>query len=53
VGVVVLGDGDMVPVPGGVSRFGRGWLLLGLLPVAAALLWALRRAQRRRRLLPG
>lgn len=41
-GVVVLGDGGMVPVPGGVSRFGW-WPLLWVSVVAAALLAVWRR----------
>lgn len=42
-GVVVLGDGGMVPVPGGVSRSGRWWALLWVSVVAAALLVVWRR----------
>jgi len=43
-GVVVLGDGGMVPVPGGVSGSPwRSWLLLLLLAAAVLLVWAWRR----------
>lgn len=44
-GVVALGDGGMVPVPGG--RGLRGWRWLPLVPVTALVVWGLYRTWRR------
>ena len=48
-GVVVLGDGGMVPLPGGVSDTrGSSWFVVELVVVAGVLVWWWRRRRRER-----